>query len=233
MKRLLKMVFITLIITGCNNDNDGIKEICLVDNPLEELMWLKEIKTTFAQVTNSVRQEIYEYEYKGQRVFLINDCVGCNDSMAVIYNCAGNKICEIGGLGGQNTCPDFFDVANKKQLLWPNENGLVISKSYYDSVETSNYEIVSVSLTGNILTIEVSSGGCSGSSWIAKLVDSECVLETNPPKRLLKLELQNEEICLAIVRKEIQFDISELQVVGLNQLDLEIEKWNQEIEYNY
>ena len=54
----------------------------------------------------------------------------------------------------------------------------------------------------------------SCTAWI----DSEAILESNPPQRNLRLSLKNDELCQAFITKEITFDIDILQVDGNNVL---------------
>jgi hypothetical protein len=64
------------------------------------------------------------------------------------------------------------------------------------------------------------------------LIDSEAILESNPPQRNLRLSLKNEESCEAIINKEVSFDISKLQVDGKKVL-LNIFNSSGQILYEY
>ncbi len=232
MKTVLKLICITLFIISCNKEEE-IKETCVVDNPIEELFWLKQIKTGLEQSASASKAEIYEYTYKQQRVFSVNSCVGCSDSKTDIYNCAGNVMCEFGGIAGLNTCPDFDTEATNKKLLWKNHNQPIIDKDIYDCTTTDNYTITDVVLNGNILKITITFSGCSADSDRIYVVDSGEILETSPPQRLLKLEFLKEESCLAQFTRELEFDINNLQISSINELVLSIEGWNNDIIYQY
>jgi hypothetical protein len=119
MKALLKVLLITIVFVSCSED-DELKETCVTNNPMEELVWLKQLKSAFEQSTSANVVEIYEYRYKQQRVFYVNDCVGCADGLTKVYSCTGNVMCEFGGVAGLNTCPDFTNEAADKKLLWTN-----------------------------------------------------------------------------------------------------------------
>ena len=82
------------------------------------------------------------------------------------------------------------------------------------------------------MKINFSSSGCGGETWEIKLIDSEDIMESNPPQRNLRLSLKNEEVCLAIVTKELTFDISNLQVGG-NRVQLNITNSEETILYEY
>lgn len=64
--------------------------------------------------------EVIRYQYNGQRVYYINTCIDCADSMAQVYSCSGNVICQFGGIAGFNTRPDFEDTTTHKKVLWRN-----------------------------------------------------------------------------------------------------------------
>jgi len=68
----------------------------------------------------AIKSEVIRYKYNNQTVFYIDSCKGCADSMGVVYNCAGEVICQFGGIAGFNTCPDFFEKATSKKVLWKN-----------------------------------------------------------------------------------------------------------------
>lgn len=108
----------------------------------------------------------------------------------------------------------------------------IISKKQYTNLKSDSFKINSLSINDNCLTINFTSSGCSGDSWGVSLIDSEAILESNPAQRNLKLILKNNEACLAIVTKELTFDISNLQTKS-NNVILNISNYNQSILYKY
>ncbi len=118
MKRSLFLMF--LIIASCQNGNIIQELPCGVNDPLNELSWLLDIKTSFEQSAAPVKRKIYQYTYNANTVFLIDACLGCSDSIQTIYDCSGTSICEFGGILGLNTCPDFSENSTNELLLWEN-----------------------------------------------------------------------------------------------------------------
>ncbi|PKV51185.1 hypothetical protein ATE84_3258 [Aquimarina sp. MAR_2010_214] len=108
----------------------------------------------------------------------------------------------------------------------------VISSKQYVDEPNHNLTINSLKINENCLKISFSSSGCSGDSWEVKLIDSEEILESNPPKRNLRLSLKNEELCDAYITKEISFDILGLKVDG-NRVSLNIKNSDDQILYEY
>lgn len=108
----------------------------------------------------------------------------------------------------------------------------IINKNQYATAPSDPLAINSLEINDNCLKINFSSSGCSGETWEVKLIDSEEIMESNPPQRNLRLSLKNQEVCLAIVTKELTFDISNLQVGG-NRVQLNITNSEETILYEY
>jgi hypothetical protein len=108
----------------------------------------------------------------------------------------------------------------------------LISAEQYANASFYQLTVDSLEIDNNCLKINFSSGGCNGETWEVKLIDSEAILESNPVQRNLKLSLNNGEACLAIVTKELTFDISNLQIDG-NKVQLNITNSDKNILYEY
>ncbi len=108
----------------------------------------------------------------------------------------------------------------------------IISAEQYGNAPSDQLSINSIEINGNCLKINFSSSGCSGDTWELKLIDSEAILKSNPPQRVLRLSLKNEEACLAYITKELTFDISNLQVDG-KKVQLNITNSEDNILYKY
>lgn len=111
------------------------------------------------------------------------------------------------------------------------DGSVIINSNIYQETITNNYTITSINLNENLLTIKISSSGCSGDSWNGILVDANETLESFPVQRNIKLSLENNEACLAVFEKEFTFDISKLKE-GFDQVILNLEGWNSQINYN-
>ncbi len=108
----------------------------------------------------------------------------------------------------------------------------VVNAEQYLNAPSDQLFITSISIENSCLEINFSSSGCSGDSWEIKLIDSEDIFESNPPQRNLRLSLKNEELCDAVITKELTFDISNLQVEG-NQVLLNITNSDKNVLYAY
>ena len=108
---------------------------------------------------------------------------------------------------------------------------VVINKNLYNNTSSENYEILDVSLNGDLLTINISSGGCDGNRWIVNLVDSGATAESFPLQRFIKIAFENKEDCLAVVGQEFTFNIKELKE-NEPKITLNLESWDAQINYN-
>ncbi len=109
---------------------------------------------------------------------------------------------------------------------------IIIDSNQYKNSPNDHLTVNSLEINDNCLKISFSSGGCSGDTWALKLIDSEAILESNPPQRNLRLSLKNEELCEAYITKEITFDINKLQVDG-NKVLLNLTNSGDQILYEY
>lgn len=108
----------------------------------------------------------------------------------------------------------------------------MISSELFMTAPADPLFIHSMEIDDNCLQISFSASGCDGNSWETMLVDSEVIMESNPPQRNLRLSLKNLELCDAVISKTISFDISNLQVDG-DQVLLTIANSGDEILYSY
>lgn len=97
-------------------------QVCNVENPLEELQWLKDIKQTIQLSMGPAGTQIIQYFYNGEPVFWVDMCYMCADGLIRVYNCDGEVICEFGGIDGRNTCIDFDTEATDSTMLFKSIN---------------------------------------------------------------------------------------------------------------
>ena len=112
------------------------------------------------------------------------------------------------------------------------DQSVIISSDKYTDAPHDPLTIVSTEFNGDCLKINFASGGCSGNSWVVKLIDSGVVLYSDPPQRNLRLSLKNRELCDAYIGKEVTFDVRDLQVNG-NKVLLNITNSGDQILYEY
>jgi len=102
------------------------------------------------------------------------------------------------------------------------DQDVIISETEYANAPNSPFTIISMQILDNCLKIKFGASGCSGSTWVVKLIDEGTLAYTYPASRTLRLSLDNQEMCDAYFGKEISFNIEDLQVQNENRLMLNI-----------
>lgn len=108
----------------------------------------------------------------------------------------------------------------------------VVSSNIFENSTSDEFKINSIKIENNCLLINFSASGCDGETWTVQLIDSEAILESNPPQRHLKFMIENNESCEAYITKDQSFDVSNLKVDG-NQVQLNITNAEQNTIYKY
>ena len=116
MKKLIIFLFLVTLFACDDNEINN----CGTNNPLNDIAWLKELKSEFNNSKDLTKRRITQYNYKGNSVFMVEDCRDCSHRIAIVYDCDKNEVCLFGGYGGFNTCPDFNEQATNKKILWEN-----------------------------------------------------------------------------------------------------------------
>ena len=129
MRRLvfiLSLFFTVSIIPLSCEDNleTSSDQVCNVENPLEDLPWLKDMVQAIQLSMRPTGSQIIQYTYQGDYVFWVDMCYQCADGLIVVYNCAGEVICLFGGIDGRNTCPDFETEATDSTNLFQSYESL-------------------------------------------------------------------------------------------------------------
>jgi len=109
----------------------------------------------------------------------------------------------------------------------------VLDHVAFPLVNTTNYWITNVVLNGDCLEITLSSSGCNPNNWDMNLIGVASTTNIYPPLFHAKVELINNEECLAVFQKTVSFDLAPLKMVGQNTVQIDIDGWNNNIVYQY
>ncbi len=112
MTRFLSSIFLLAIIISSCSDEESIPE-CNVENPMEELEWLKDVKNSIDNCTCQV--SIIQGRYKGSTVYyqLMNDPY-CNSIFGtVLWDCNGSVVKTY----GQNDLNAFGKEVEHEETL--------------------------------------------------------------------------------------------------------------------
>src|SRR5690606_4760045 len=107
----------------------------------------------------------------------------------------------------------------------------IIDEMLFQQVLTGNYGVDNVIVNRNCLEVTITSSGCNPNNWDMNFIASEIVVETLPVQYYTKIELVNNEACLAVFQKTVSFDLTPLQISGQNQVQVNISGWNTPIIY--
>lgn len=128
---------------------------------------------------------------------------------------------------------DFLDDHIKNPITTTCDKSAVEDATRFNQVSTNNYTITNVVLNGDCLEITVSASGCDPDNWTMNLVGAKSLAAVSPPHVGVKLELINNEACLAVFQKTVSFNLTAFQWVGQNQVQLNVDGWNTPILYQY
>ena len=109
----------------------------------------------------------------------------------------------------------------------------IIEQGAFDEVPTDNYQINNVVLNQDCLEITFASSGCDGNSWGLNLYSTNTINFIFPLQRTVKVELINEELCLAFIEKTVSFDLIPFRVEEENEVLLNIVGWDEPVIYQY
>ena len=109
----------------------------------------------------------------------------------------------------------------------------IILEEGFNEINTSNYSITEIELIDDCLEITFGSSGCGTDLWEENLYSTDAFYNIFPLQREVKMELINNEACLAVFQKTVSFDLTPFQIDGQSDLPLNINGWNEQITYEY
>lgn len=227
MKYWIVISVLMLSMIGCN-ENEPELPICVKDKLAEiegEPVWNPPAK-------------LHSYTYEGQTVYYLTP--RCCDYFGEVYDANCEFVCAPdGGItgNGDGTCPDFFEVATNRKLVWEDtrtECGelIVIDGDKYGNAP-EDATILDAKIEGDCLTIEFGASGCSGSSWTWELIDQGVVMESFPVQRNIKFSLNNPEMCAAYFERSVSFDLNPIKDDSYNQIKLNISRYETQLLFEY
>ena len=85
----MKWLVLIIIVASCHQA-EFIPNSCGVNNPLQDLPWLKKLDRD-----NGTGSSIIQGTYQGQTVYAVSSCARCfNGSYIALYRCDGSIICS-------------------------------------------------------------------------------------------------------------------------------------------
>ena len=115
---LFLLTLLPFLVLSCKSDDISLDNTCNIENPIEDLSWLKERIADIEQSSLTDAFYISQATYEGKTVFIVgNYCANCN-SISPVYNCEGERINTLG------CSEEFIDfsILNQDTIIWNSEN---------------------------------------------------------------------------------------------------------------
>jgi len=188
----------------------------IIDSGCDGSSWVAKLITTGAIEKSLPPQRTIQLSFVNLEVcdaivykeFSFNiECLQVKGYNKVQLNIAGNSILyEYGDEDNQSNC----------------DQDVIISQREFENAPNEPVSIIEMKIEGDCLKIKFGASGCSGNSWVVRLIDSGIIAESLPVQRTLKLSLNNREACAAYFTREMSFNIKDLQVRGNNSVQLNV-----------
>lgn len=133
--------------------------------------------------------------------------------------CKRSKIVEEINAGNSEPCGEAVKISN--------------SLEDYTNAASATFAITQAAVSGDCLTITVSSSGCDGKTWQANLLDAGVFPQTVNAQRDLKVTLINKEGCTAVPGRIFSFDIYPLRMKNTHQVQLNLTGYHKSLLYSY
>jgi len=109
----------------------------------------------------------------------------------------------------------------------------VLSNEDFDAILNTSFGITEVSLDEDCLFVTIGASGCDPNNWDMNLYSTDAFFTGLPSVRAVKVEVINNEACLAVFEKSMSFDLTPFQLENENEIILAIEGWATQISYPY
>jgi len=112
------------------------------------------------------------------------------------------------------------------------DNPVIIDADLYDTAPADEFYYPSATIDGNCLKISVQyGGGCE--DVIFQMIDASVIMESFPIQRNIRLSLEDNDFCKALVTQELNYDLLPLQVDGYSKIILNLQGFEESLIYNY
>jgi len=109
----------------------------------------------------------------------------------------------------------------------------VLPDDEFDALTTTGFGITEVSLDEDCLIVTIGDSGCNPDNWDMSLYSTNAFNTGSPTVRAVKVDLINNEACLAVFEKTMSFDLLPFQLENQNEIMLAIDGWAAQISYQY
>jgi len=113
-----------------------------------------------------------------------------------------------------------------------NSNVILVDDDLFLNAPNDEFEIIVASISDNNLNITLFYGGGCGNIYY-DLVTGNDYLETTPIQKNIRIAFDDKDNCEAGIELELSFDLTQIQVSNTDRIILNLDNWEDQIEYNY
>ena len=110
------------------------------------------------------------------------------------------------------------------------DNVVLIDEKKYESSVSDKFTLLGARIIESCLIVQIHYGGGCGDVTL-DLIDAGVIMESEPLQRKIKLVLDDQDNCEALVTKVFTFDISSLKLNLNNNILLRLDGWEKPILY--
>lgn len=120
MRAAYNVLIIAILLFSCDSNDNQLNFFCSVDNPIEDLDWLKnEIDEREQNITDDSKYlYISQSSHDGESVIIYADCCPTCNSVYVVFNCVGENI---GFIGDGNFTSETLSSG---EVIWKTDKNL-------------------------------------------------------------------------------------------------------------
>lgn len=109
---------------------------------------------------------------------------------------------------------------------------VLIDSNVYREAESDDFYLEEAEITGDSLRVLIRyGGGCGGVKL--RLAGMEETLNSDPPQRKIRLLLEDNDPCEALVAETFYFKLSVFQTAGSSRIGLFLSDWDGSLPYEY
>ena len=113
------VIFLITSLSGCEKDR-SLKSACGIDNPTENLLWLRNLIESIDSEESQELTSIELYEYKSNEIIIVNwKNIGIYDTpTGAIFSCDGELLYNCGGNQPFDSCTHVINHSILLGTLW-------------------------------------------------------------------------------------------------------------------
>ena len=113
-----------------------------------------------------------------------------------------------------------------------NSNVILVDDDLFLNAPNDEFEIIVASISDNNLNITLFYGGGCGNIYY-DLVTGNDYLETTPIQKNIRIAFDDKDNCEAGIELKLSFNLTQIQISSTNRIIINLNKWEDPIEYNY